>query len=130
MDGYAGFRFADWQDGKVMPVAGTALAGQPFSGDIPAGACLHILALSAQVPAELDTVIIQNATAQTSEGGIVTQPPVSQPIFGIWAKKFVPACGAKSRFLSACPRITVTGNAGAAGSESAPSTESCDFRHW
>ena len=76
MDGYA-FRFADWQDGKVMPVAGTALAGQPFSGDIPAGACLRIMT-GAQVPAELDTVIMQEHTAQTSEGVLFTQPPKSQ----------------------------------------------------
>ena len=73
MDGYA-FRFADWQDGKVMPVAGTALAGQPFSGDIPAGACLRIMT-GAQVPAGLDTVIMQEHTAQTSEGVLFTQPP-------------------------------------------------------
>lgn len=73
MDGYA-FRFADWQDGKVMPVAGTALAGQPFSGDIPAGACLRIMT-GAQVPAGLNTVIMQEHTAQTSEGVLFTQPP-------------------------------------------------------
>ena len=73
MDGYA-FRFADWQDGKVMPVAGTALAGQPFSGDIPAGACLRIMT-GAQVPAGLNTVIMQEHTAQTSEGVLFTQSP-------------------------------------------------------
>lgn len=39
MDGYA-FRFADWQEGRAMPIAGTALAGQPFSGEVPqAPAC-------------------------------------------------------------------------------------------
>ena len=61
MDGYA-FRFADWRDGIVMPVAGTALAGQPFSGEIPLGACLRIMT-GAQVPAGLDTVIMQEHTA-------------------------------------------------------------------
>ncbi|NCB56329.1 MAG: molybdopterin molybdotransferase [Gammaproteobacteria bacterium] len=73
MDGYA-FRFADWQDGKVMPVAGTVLAGQPFTGDIPAGACLRIMT-GAQVPAELDTVIMQEQTAQALEGVLFTRPP-------------------------------------------------------
>ncbi len=73
MDGYA-FRFADWQDGREMPVAGTALAGQPFSGEVPVGACLRIMT-GAQVPAGLDTVIMQEHTAQTSEGVLFTQPP-------------------------------------------------------
>lgn len=73
MDGYA-FRFAEWFDGRVLPVAGIALAGQPFSGDIPAGACLRIMT-GAQVPTGLDTVIMQEQTAQTSEGVLFTQPP-------------------------------------------------------
>jgi molybdopterin molybdotransferase len=73
MDGYA-FRFAEWQDGCAMPMAGTALAGQPFSGDIPAGACLRIMT-GAQVPAGLDTVIMQEHTAPSSEGVLFTQPP-------------------------------------------------------
>jgi len=76
MDGYA-FRFADWQDSCVMSVAGTALAGQPFRGEIPLGACLRIMT-GAQVPAGLDTVIMQEHTAQTSEGVLFTQPPKAQ----------------------------------------------------
>jgi molybdopterin molybdotransferase len=73
MDGYA-FRFAEWADGLTLAIAGTALAGQPFTGDIPAGACLRIMT-GAQVPAGLDTVIMQEHTAQTSEGVLFTQPP-------------------------------------------------------
>ena len=73
MDGYA-FSFADWRDGIVMPVAGTALAGQPFSGEIPLGACLRIMT-GAQVPEGLDTVIMQEQTAQTADGVLFTQPP-------------------------------------------------------
>ena len=73
MDGYA-FRFAEWADGQTLAIAGTALAGQPFSGDIPAGACLRIMT-GAQVPAGLDTVIMQEHTAQTLEGVLFTQPP-------------------------------------------------------
>jgi molybdopterin molybdotransferase len=73
MDGYA-FRFAEWADGLTLAIAGTALAGQPFTGDIPAGACLRIMT-GAQVPAGLDTVIMQEHTAQTLEGVLFTQPP-------------------------------------------------------
>ena len=73
MDGYA-FRFAEWVEGQALAVAGTALAGQPFTGDIPAGACLRIMT-GAQVPAGLDTVIMQEHTVQTSEGVLFTQPP-------------------------------------------------------
>lgn len=73
MDGYA-FRFAEWVEGQALAIAGTALAGQPFTGDIPAGACLRIMT-GAQVPTGLDTVIMQEQTAQTSEGVLFTQPP-------------------------------------------------------
>ena len=73
MDGYA-FRFAEWVEGQALAIAGTALAGQPFSGEIPAGACLRIMT-GAQVPAGLDTVIMQEHTAQTPEGVLFTQPP-------------------------------------------------------
>ena len=73
MDGYA-FRFAEWVEGQALAVAGTALAGQPFTGDIPAGACLRIMT-GAQVPAGLDTVIMQEHTAQTPGGVLFTQSP-------------------------------------------------------
>ncbi|ACQ93372.1 molybdenum cofactor synthesis domain protein [Tolumonas auensis DSM 9187] len=73
MDGYA-FRFAEWVDGQTLAIAGTALAGQPFTADIPAGACLRIMT-GAQVPAGLDTVIMQEHMAQTPEGVLFTQPP-------------------------------------------------------
>ena len=73
MDGYA-FRFADWQEGRAMPIAGTALAGQPFSGEVPQGTCLRIMT-GAQVPEGLDTVIMQEQTAQTADGVLFTQPP-------------------------------------------------------
>lgn len=73
MDGYA-FRFADWQEGRAMLIAGTALAGQPFSGEVPQGTCLRIMT-GAQVPEGLDTVIMQEQTAQTADGVLFTQPP-------------------------------------------------------
>ena len=62
MDGYA-LRFADvmlnteqrWQ------VAGQSLAGHPFDGEVPPGACIRITT-GAVVPADLDTVVMQEDT--------------------------------------------------------------------
>lgn len=73
MDGYA-FRFSEWQEGHVMPVAGTAFAGQPFNGEVPAGACLRIMT-GAEVPAGLDTVVMQELTSVSEAGMTLTQPP-------------------------------------------------------
>ncbi len=73
MDGYA-FRFTEWQEGTVMPVAGIAFAGQPFQGDVPAGACLRIMT-GAEVPADLDTVIMQEQTSASDAGVTLTQAP-------------------------------------------------------
>ena len=86
MDGYA-FRFAEWVEGQALAIAGTALAGQPFSGEIPAGACLRIMT-GAQVPAGLDTVIMQEHTAQTSEGVLFTQSPKAKANIRYLVKKF------------------------------------------
>lgn len=73
MDGYA-FRFAEWQEGHVMPVAGTAFAGQPFHGEVSAGSCLRIMT-GAEVPAGLDTVVMQEQTAVSADGVTLTQSP-------------------------------------------------------
>ena len=62
MDGYA-LRFADvmlstqqrWQ------IVGQSLAGHPFEGEIPTGACIRITT-GAVVPADLDTVVMQEDT--------------------------------------------------------------------
>jgi hypothetical protein len=57
MDGYA---FAgQWlatAEPLALPVAGTVLAGQPWTGDIPAGNALRIMT-GAMLPPGLDTVV-------------------------------------------------------------------------
>ena len=60
MDGYA-FRFADLDSNSQntrFQLVGNAFAGHPFTGDIPQGGCVRIMT-GAQVPAELDTVQMQ-----------------------------------------------------------------------
>ena len=60
MDGYA-VRLADLQTGNALPVAGKAFAGQPFSGEWPAGTCVRIMT-GAPVPAGTDAVVMQEET--------------------------------------------------------------------
>ncbi|HDR2364110.1 TPA: molybdopterin molybdotransferase MoeA, partial [Enterobacter asburiae] len=67
MDGYA-VRLADLQAGNALPVAGKAFAGQPFSGEWPAGTCVRIMT-GAPVPAGCDAVVMQEETEQT-DGGV------------------------------------------------------------
>ncbi len=67
MDGYA-VRLADLQAGQPLPVAGKAFAGQPFSGEWPAGTCVRIMT-GAPVPAGCDAVVMQEETEQT-DGGV------------------------------------------------------------
>lgn len=67
MDGYA-VRLADIQAGQPLPVAGKAFAGQPFSGEWPAGTCVRIMT-GAPVPAGCDAVVMQEETEQT-DGGV------------------------------------------------------------
>jgi len=67
MDGYA-VRLADLQAGNALPVAGKAFAGQPFSGEWPAGTCVRIMT-GASVPAGCDAVVMQEETEQT-DGGV------------------------------------------------------------
>ncbi|MCK7177666.1 molybdopterin molybdotransferase MoeA [Enterobacter roggenkampii] len=66
MDGYA-VRLADLQTGNTLPVAGKAFAGQPFSGEWPAGTCVRIMT-GAPVPAGCDAVVMQEETEQTDDG--------------------------------------------------------------
>ncbi len=62
MDGYA-LRFADVTNDPAQhwPVVGQSLAGHPFSGEVPPGCCIRITT-GAVVPAELDTVVMQEDT--------------------------------------------------------------------
>ncbi|WKB53716.1 molybdopterin molybdotransferase MoeA [Eleftheria terrae] len=63
MDGYA-LRAADLAGSgpTQLPVAGTALAGQPFHGSLPAGHCLRIMT-GAMLPPGLDSVVPQEAVS-------------------------------------------------------------------
>ena len=67
MDGY-GLRLADWDGKTALPVAGRALAGVPFKGELPAGHCIRIMT-GAPVPAGVDTVVMQEE-AVVSDAGI------------------------------------------------------------
>ncbi|MFP2237930.1 molybdopterin molybdotransferase MoeA [Pseudescherichia vulneris] len=66
MDGYA-VRLADLADGKALPLAGKAFAGQPFDGEWPAGTCVRIMT-GAPVPPGCDAVVMQEETEQTADG--------------------------------------------------------------
>ncbi|EOL9012055.1 molybdopterin molybdotransferase MoeA [Cronobacter malonaticus] len=67
MDGYA-VRLADLASGEWLPVAGKAFAGQPFSGEWPAGTVIRIMT-GAPVPPGCEAVIMQEE-AQTSDAGV------------------------------------------------------------
>lgn len=66
MDGYA-VRLADLAAGQPLPVAGKAFAGQPFSGEWPAGTCIRIMT-GAPVPEGCEAVIMQEEAEQTPDG--------------------------------------------------------------
>ncbi|AFK00180.1 molybdopterin molybdotransferase MoeA [Cronobacter sakazakii] len=67
MDGYA-VRLADVASGAWLPVVGKAFAGQPFSGEWPAGTAIRIMT-GAPVPPGCEAVIMQEE-AQTSNAGV------------------------------------------------------------
>ncbi|HCB1500078.1 TPA: molybdopterin molybdotransferase MoeA [Klebsiella michiganensis] len=73
MDGYA-VRLAELTDGAVLPVAGKAFAGQPFSDVWPVGTCIRIMT-GAPVPEGCDAVVMQEQTEQT-DGGVRFIAPV------------------------------------------------------
>jgi len=68
MDGYA-VRFGDLKpEGETaLRVVGTAYAGAPYEGDVPAGACVRIMT-GAVVPQGADTIVMQeHVTARDGE---------------------------------------------------------------
>lgn len=67
MDGYA-VRLADLTPGALLPVAGRALAGVPFTGQWPAGSALRIMT-GAPTPAGAEAVIMQDY-ARVDEQGV------------------------------------------------------------
>ncbi|BDH46566.1 molybdopterin molybdenumtransferase MoeA [Salmonella enterica subsp. enterica serovar Choleraesuis] len=66
MDGYA-LRLADIASGEVLPVAGKAFAGQPYTGEWPQGSCIRIMT-GAQIPEGCDAVVMQEETEQAGDG--------------------------------------------------------------
>ena len=66
MDGYA-LRATDLADTDTLPVAGECLAGHPFLQPVPEGQCLRIMT-GAPLPADLDTVVMQEQTRKTENG--------------------------------------------------------------
>ena len=73
MDGYA-LRASELRSDAptLFTVAGSAFAGQPFTGDVPPGHCLRIMT-GAVMPAGHDTVVPQEFVQVT--GGVVSVPP-------------------------------------------------------
>ncbi len=71
MDGYA-LRGADLSADQpsTLHIAGTGLAGQPFSGEVPAGHCIHITT-GAVMPHGLDTVVPQEFTATAGSDRVI-----------------------------------------------------------
>ncbi|MGB0893910.1 MAG: gephyrin-like molybdotransferase Glp [Parashewanella sp.] len=75
MDGYA-FRFKDLQDGHdktTLKLVGQAFAGHPFNDDIPQGGCVRIMT-GAKVPAQLDSVQMQELTDNDGDNITITHP--------------------------------------------------------
>ncbi|HEX5678389.1 MAG TPA: molybdopterin molybdotransferase MoeA, partial [Alcanivorax sp.] len=78
MDGYA-LRSADWPlaDGGLA-LAGTATAGAPFKGALPAGHCVRIMT-GALIPADCDAVIMQEACELSGQGRTTRVRPPRPP---------------------------------------------------
>lgn len=66
MDGYA-LRCADWPATDGLALAGTATAGTPFKGALPAEQCVRIMT-GALVPAGCDAVIMQEECDLSGQG--------------------------------------------------------------
>ena len=77
MDGYA-LRCADWPADCGLALAGTATAGTPFKGALPAGQCVRIMT-GALIPAGCDAVIMQEECEVTGQGCTTRVRPVRAP---------------------------------------------------
>lgn len=66
MDGYA-LRCAEAAPGKILAIAGTALAGHAFEDTVPLDHCVRITT-GAVLPAGLDTVVMQEQVEQAGQG--------------------------------------------------------------
>ncbi|AUI65421.1 MULTISPECIES: molybdopterin molybdotransferase MoeA [Glaesserella] len=68
MDGYA-VRMADLEQYQTFKVVGKAFAGSPFLAEMPQGCCVRIMT-GAKVPAEADTVVMQEDTTLNADGTV------------------------------------------------------------
>ncbi|MEM7422266.1 MAG: gephyrin-like molybdotransferase Glp [Pseudomonadota bacterium] len=75
MDGYA-VRSSEAGDGAVLDVVGEAAAGHRFSGTMPPGSAVRIFT-GAPLPAESDSVLIQENARRDGNRIIVTEAPSS-----------------------------------------------------
>lgn len=71
MDGYA-LREEDFSASTPVPVAGKAFAGQPFTGEWPAGTCIRIMT-GAPVPEGCDAVIMQEDVTASDDGIMINR---------------------------------------------------------
>ena len=74
MDGFA-IRHADTVNNNRFPVAGTSLAGHPFTDDLPQGSAVKITT-GAKLPAVADAVVIIENTSADGDHIVVNQAPV------------------------------------------------------
>lgn len=75
-----GFAFRQAEAGQPLTLAGTAFAGNPYLGALPAGGCVKIMT-GAVIPTDADTVVMQEHTE--TQNGMVTLlkiPPVGANI--------------------------------------------------
>jgi molybdopterin molybdotransferase len=75
MDGYA-VKFADLHCHRLFRVVGHSLAGHPYRQPVPAGCCVRIMT-GAELPAGLDTVVMQEDVQLQSDGSIEFKSKVS-----------------------------------------------------
>lgn len=73
MDGYA-FRHLDTDLCQRFQVAGIALAGHPFQGELDVGQCVRIMT-GALVPVDADTVVMQEHVAREGDSVTLQRPP-------------------------------------------------------
>lgn len=71
MDGFA-FRHAEGN--QSLKVVGTAFAGKPFNGSIPANSCIKIMT-GAVIPVDADTVVMQEHTSTNDDTVTVQKLP-------------------------------------------------------
>ncbi|CAB0151494.1 Molybdopterin molybdenumtransferase [Pseudidiomarina piscicola] len=73
MDGYA-MRAKDAAAEQPLKVVGTAFAGHPYEGELPANSCVRIMT-GAQLPAAADTVVMQEQVSREGDSIRCTLEP-------------------------------------------------------